>query len=49
MKFLIWPEKKALFGGRTFSDFMFFTEVLRSGCPLGETLLLSGRMLSMEI
>jgi hypothetical protein len=49
MKFLIWPEKKDLFGGKTFSDFMFFTEVLQFACPRGEALLLSGRMLSMEI
>jgi hypothetical protein len=42
-------REKGFFGGRTFSDFIFFTEVLRSACPLGETLLLSGRMLSMEI
>jgi hypothetical protein len=49
MKFFIWPEKKDIFGGKTFSDFMFFTEELQSACPEGVTLLLSGRMLLTEI
>jgi hypothetical protein len=42
-------REKDLFGGKTFSDFMFFTEELLSACPRGVTLLLSGRMLLMEI
>jgi hypothetical protein len=49
MQSLIWPEKKGLFGGRTFSDYMFFIEELQSACLLGEILLLSGRILSMEL
>jgi hypothetical protein len=49
MKFLIWPEKKDLFGGKTSSDFLFFTGELLSAYPRGVTLLLSGRMLLTEI
>jgi hypothetical protein len=37
MQSLIWPEKKGLFGGRTFSDYMFFIEELQSACLPGDT------------
>jgi hypothetical protein len=46
---LIWLEKKGHFGGRTFSDYMFFIEELQSACLPGEIMLLSGRILSMEL
>jgi hypothetical protein len=42
-------REKGLFGGRTFSDYMFFIEELQSACLPGEILLLSGRILSMEL
>jgi hypothetical protein len=49
MLFLIWLEEKDPFGGRTFSDYMFFTEESQFACLLGEILLLSGGILSMEL
>jgi hypothetical protein len=49
MQSLIWLEKMGHFGGRTFSDYMFCIEELQSACLPGEILLLSGRILSMEL
>jgi hypothetical protein len=49
MQSLIWIEKKGPFGGRTFSDYMFFIEGLQSARLPGVILLLSGMILSMEL